>query len=705
MKFRYLSLCILLFILMIAPTQAQSGDQQVQELYAQVTADNTIVYFDLLGMQEGETIYLYAESDDIDTALVICDIDCEETFAENDDIDAEAGNYNSALAYEFEADGDYSIAVADCCDQTSEGIFRILVGFNAPEILTGEAFPTGDSIAIPYEPTYIPIEQNDDSTQIQQFYGSVSAETEFVYYDIFGAEAGTTIYVYAESDEFDTWIGICDIDCEELYADNDDIDAEDGNYNSAFSYTFEADGDYSIFVSDCCESDIDGDYRLLIGYDAPQILDGQGIPNGAEFVVPYEPTRQTVNNVDVVREPSESCETLELRERPTLSGDEETIETTNFIIHYTLSGEDAATEDFVLEVGSFVEIVLEVQKDTLGWPLPPQDCGEGGDTRFDVYLLEVLDEGILGYAQPENGVGDNPNSDSVEEWAAYSFLVIDNDFEGTSEPLVVMRATVSHEFHHNIQFGYDISDAISWYYEATASWMELKTSRDEDATGYAEAVFDEPDLCIGTLQDSSGVRVYGEWLLIDSLAQDFGDDSIKELWESIADFEGMSAYYGFLDNQGSTAQDVLRRYAVRVLLRDFEWGADLPGTVAVEETINGTGAYSSGNDGVEELSMDYLLIRRRGVYTFEIDDNDLVLIVVGINRGSDVEVFELGQSGTVDTDDFDNAYVIVLNTNQHDDPGDCDELSWEIEVTDGEGQNLASSNGESYNIDNFEPAG
>ncbi len=704
MKFHYMSLCILLITVMIIPAQAQSK-QQVQELYAQVTEDTPFVYFDLFGMQEGDTIYLYAESDDIDTYLIVCDIDCEDIFDENDDIDFEDGNYNSALAYEFEEDGDYSIAIADCCDEDAEGIFRLLIGFDAPDVLTGDAFPTGDNIAIPYEPTYIPVQQSDDSAQIQQFYGSVSPETEFIYYDLFDAEAGATIYIYAESDEFDTWIGICDIDCEELYADTDDIDFEAGTYNSALSYTFEEDGDYSIFVSDCCESDITGKYRILIGYNAPEILDGEGTPNGAEIAVLYEPTRQIVHNDDVVREVSQSCETLELGERPTLSGDEETIETDNFIIHYTSSGEDAATEEFVLEVGSFVETVLEVQTDTLGWPLPPQDCGEGGDTRFDFYLQEILDDGLLGFVQPENVIGDNPDSDNVEDWAAYSYLVIDNDFEGVSQPLVVMRATIAHEFHHSIQFGYDIADASSWYYEATASWMELKTSEYEDASRYASSIFDEPDLCIGTLDDNSGSRVYGEWLLIDSIAQDFGDDAIEELWEYIADYEGMDAYYNFLDNQGTTAQDVLRRYAVRVLLRDFEWGADLPGTVDVEETISGPGTYDSGSDGVEDLSMDYLLIRRRGVYTFEVDDNDLELLVVGINRNSDVEVFEIGQGGTVDTDDFDNAYLIVLNTNQHDDSDDCDELSWEIEVTDGEGERLESSNDESFNLDNFEPAG
>src|SRR5690606_22105268 len=166
----------------------------------------------------------------------------------------------------------------------------------------------------------------------------------------------------------------------------------------------------------------------------------------------------------------------------------------------------------------------EVQIGDYNWPAPPRDCGEGGDSRYDFYLMDILDEeGILGYADPQEIIGDNPSSDNVEEWAAYGYMVIDNDYDGVPNPLIVMRATVAHEFHHLIQFGYDVGDE-TWLYEATASWMETVTSDDEDATDYTSTVFNEPNLCIGTRDDRSGLRIDGEWILIDSIAQDFGSD-------------------------------------------------------------------------------------------------------------------------------------------------------------------------------------
>ena len=360
------------------------------------------------------------------------------------------------------------------------------------------------------------------------------------------------------------------------------------------------------------------------------------------------------------------------------------------------------------EVVAFVESALEIQTQQLGWPSPPRDCGEGGDTRFDFYLEEILTrDNVFGYAQPENIVGDNPNSDYPEVWAAYSFLSIDNDFHGSDDPLGVMRATVAHEFHHAIQFGYDVGDAFPWYYEATASWIETQTSpEDEDATGYTESVFINPDLCIGTLQEETGVRIYGEWLLIDSLAQDHSPQSIIRLWEYVADFEGMDGYYGFLDELGTSPHDVLRRYAVRNLLRDYDLGASFPATVYIEGTINGAGTVTPRFSGVQEMGADYVLIRRRGNYTFEIDNSNLSVVVVGVDRDAGQALaFNLGQSGTVDTSPFDNAYVVILNNTEHDDTESCTETMWALTVRDGAAGAPMDGNLEVFNTRNFVPAG
>src|SRR5690349_1789461 len=117
---RYRSVLLLLVVLMgqlalrMQPVQAVQPDSEraVQALFGQTTPDKPKPFFDLLGMKAGQTIYLYSESDQFDTYLVLCNLACDEKFAENDDIETGV-NTNSAIQYTFEADGDYSIAVSD----------------------------------------------------------------------------------------------------------------------------------------------------------------------------------------------------------------------------------------------------------------------------------------------------------------------------------------------------------------------------------------------------------------------------------------------------------------------------------------------------------------------------------------------------------------------------------------------------------------
>lgn len=157
MKRSYLCLTALLILFLTTIGINAQDNSEVQEFYGAVSPNNEFVYFDLFDMQAGTILYIYAESDAIDTMIAVCDITCEEVFEDNDDIDFNAGNYNSALAFTFPADGDYSIAVTDCCDETASGEFRLLLGFNAPDVLNGTAVPTGAEIAVPYEVVSPPI--------------------------------------------------------------------------------------------------------------------------------------------------------------------------------------------------------------------------------------------------------------------------------------------------------------------------------------------------------------------------------------------------------------------------------------------------------------------------------------------------------------------------------------------------------------------
>ena len=185
-----------------------------------------------------------------------------------------------------------------------------------------------------------------------------------------------------------------------------------------------------------------GDYML----DLTAMLDTQG-----------EYRMYVAVNDDSLLDEKYPFQCTDLLPRPEFSWTAQRLETVHFVIHYTTEGRNRADLAYVQEVANAFEFVWQKLIVEANWSPPTPDCGEGGDRRFDIYLQDSIGSiGALGYASPEIIVGDNPGTlDAVEQFAGYSYIVIDNDMNGSIE---VMQAVVAHEFHHNIQFGYDVYD-------------------------------------------------------------------------------------------------------------------------------------------------------------------------------------------------------------------------------------------------------
>lgn len=391
------------------------------------------------------------------------------------------------------------------------------------------------------------------------------------------------------------------------------------------------------------------------------------------------------SSVPVVNPPPVYCGgRTELADRPTLSGAVERYKTDRFTIHYTLEGDDAATPEFVAEVAAAMEKSWQTQIEEMGWPVPPGDCSEGGDELFDIYLQDV-EERLLGYAQPEFQVGDNLNTPEVEIYAAYSHLVLDNDYSASAEPLATMRATAAHEFFHNVQFSYDLAETFKGPDESSAVWMEIQTYPEHDAsTFYVSEVMTYPDLCFGFISEERSNRIYGEWLFIDSVVQDFDAESLLKLWRIRAEQEGIETFYNGLQEIGTTAREAVLRMAIRNLLFGYERAPYFNATIYTENWIEGPGDYAPRRDGAQQLSVDYVRILTPALYTFSIDQPNFALYGVGIDRNaSQARIFELGQSGAFDSSAFDESYIIVYNTAEHQDPTACTYSNWTLSVTAG----------------------
>jgi hypothetical protein len=375
---------------------------------------------------------------------------------------------------------------------------------------------------------------------------------------------------------------------------------------------------------------------------------------------------------------------LYAQSRPALSGAARITSTEHFAIHYTLIGVDAVpaadanndgTPDWVADVGDIMERIWTVEIDQLGWPAPLPDQSEGGDTRFDVYLMELFSKNLAGYVSPDGGlVGDNPNTPRVEQFAAYGYLVLENDFIDPNPPPMLKvwppeqwaRIVAAHEFNHMLQISISGAHAMRWFYEATANWMETQVFPDlPDNLDSAGAVFKSPDTCLlrygGVNRVESGLHWYGMWVFNQMLAEVYGPDLVLDIWFRMADGAGYVPFDEAFAARDTSFEDVMRLFAVKVLLRDFAHGSAYP-VARLEAEAIGPGEWSPA-DGVQRYAMDIIgLNLGGGVETISLDSEDSGIegIVVGV-RGATADVFPPGRATTVNFGDYDHVYLIVLN--------------------------------------------
>lgn len=196
--------------------------------------------------------------------------------------------------------------------------------------------------------------------------------------------------------------------------------------------------------------------------------------------------------------------------RPTLSGEELTVETQHTVIHYTLEGDDAATEDQVAVTADAVETVWTTEIDGMGYPRPLVDDGRGGNDKYDFYFTNQ--KMTYGYCSGETAVDDNsrPSYIALATWMGE----------------VEIQVTVAHEFFHSIHMTMDYKEP-TWWLEVTATWMEDQVYDNiNDYYNYIPQSFANPETPI----DDSGNICYANSIYAHSLSERFGVDIIQDIW-------------------------------------------------------------------------------------------------------------------------------------------------------------------------------
>lgn len=320
----------LLMLVGTARAQDQAGaesDGRVQELagYAAV-GDN--VFFTIPALVQGDMLYVYAAatSGDLDPFVALMDetlgsdklneafwAEVQKAIDEGRDPlealpeiydsffvawDDDSGQgYAAAFQYRVPADGDYQLLISRNPARENAGHYRLLVGVDAPEVLTGRAVPTGDNLA------YFDAASSQVHVSVQEITGTLSFSIIERSLPLAELQPGDTFYAFAEtiSGTLHPILALRD------FGDKPIRSANLSGVGETASLQFRLDDAGTGYRLQLVGSGGEGDYRLLLGVNEPAVLGGQAEPTGVPVVA--EPIEvaigaqlQQITNVDQVAE-------------------------------------------------------------------------------------------------------------------------------------------------------------------------------------------------------------------------------------------------------------------------------------------------------------------------------------------------------------------------------------------------------------------
>ena len=279
--------------------QAQ-GAAQVQELTGEVGRDGGAFYL-LPDLQQGQTLYVYMQglTGNLDPFVGLSDTryqadTLEEAFyAKVDQVIAEGRDplealpelydkamvawdddsgegYDAAFEFVVPSDGDYQLLAigTPAIKETLSGSYRLLVGIDAPEVLTGNAQPTGAEIA------FVDLSANKQAVYVQEITGTLTVENPNTILLLNPLREGDTVYAYVEATSGNLAPILALVD----YGGKPVRSANLSGAQTEASLHFRSDDDANNYKLRLSARGTEGEYRLLVGVNAPDVLTGQAEP-------------------------------------------------------------------------------------------------------------------------------------------------------------------------------------------------------------------------------------------------------------------------------------------------------------------------------------------------------------------------------------------------------------------------------------------
>ncbi len=213
--------------------------------------------------------------------------------------------YSASLSYEIPEDGDLILLVGGALSslgRATHGEYHLWIGVNSPEVLTGRAQPSGESVAV-LERHVLGAEQS-----VQAISGKLDSQTTTITYRLVDFEPGDVFYARAEklSGNLAPVLLLRDYGRKPVNAAN--MEGQSGS--ASLEYHFPDGGNnYTLEIRDVGGSSetAGGDYQLLLGINVPEVLTGQATSTGSPVIKPAIPVQMGVKleqivNVDTQQE-------------------------------------------------------------------------------------------------------------------------------------------------------------------------------------------------------------------------------------------------------------------------------------------------------------------------------------------------------------------------------------------------------------------
>lgn len=295
----------------------------------------------------------------------------------------------------------------------------------------------------------------------------------------------------------------------------------------------------------------------------------------------------------------------------------EKLTTTNFDIHYTKNTQDGDVvrnpqvdlyawdgaspnghPDYVDDTAKYFEESLTFITGNLGYISVPKKKF----LRYQVYITGNSFN-ALGITTECFNSDLNPTDFCYWIHPTMNFNLLNDDPEGNVKGL--LKATVSHEFFHGVQGGYDwMEDGVNpdcntycfWFHEATATWIEDKVyPQVNDYARYLPEFLSSPGSI--PLDDAvSGIHQYGASIFAKFLTEshsffqeNFGNGIIRSIWERCAQDglggKSLPKISQELTGRGTTLAEVFTHFNAANFLKDYQFDADKIPSVSPTKTL------------------------------------------------------------------------------------------------------------------------